>query len=76
MASAVSYPLVLFYDAASRECAAKVEPLLHRDTAGRLQFVSCAAPGIHARDASGRCWTGIVALEAAYRAAWDGQVTL
>jgi predicted DCC family thiol-disulfide oxidoreductase YuxK len=76
MAPAVSYPLVVFYDAASRECAAEVEPLLHRDTAGRVRFVSCAAPGIHARDASGRCWTGIVALEAAYRAAWDAEVSL
>jgi predicted DCC family thiol-disulfide oxidoreductase YuxK len=74
--STISYPLVVFYDAASRECAAKVEPLLHRDTAGRLQFVESRTPGIHARDAAGRCWTGIVALEAAYRAAWDGEVSL
>ena len=76
MTSAISYPLVLFYDAASRECAAQVGPLLHRDTAGRLQFVESRTPGIHARDASGRRWTGIVALEAAYRAAWDGEVSL
>lgn len=76
MALAISYPLIVSYDAASRECAAKVEPLLHRDTAGRLQFVESRTAGIHARDASGRCWTGIVALEAAYRAAWDGEVSL
>ena len=76
MTSTISYPLVVFYDAACRDCATKVGPLLHRDTAGRLQFVESRTPGIHARDASGRCWTGIVALEAAYRAAWDGEVSL
>jgi hypothetical protein len=51
MTSRICYPLVVFYDPTSRECAAK-------------------------RDAGGRCWTGIVALEAAYRAAWDGEVSL
>lgn len=40
MSSAISYPLVLYYDA------------------------------------SGRSRVGIVALEAAYRAAWDGEVSL
>lgn len=74
MPSAISYPLVVFYDASSRECVMKIAPLLQRDTAGRLQFVECPTPGIHARDASGRRWTGIVALEAAYRAARDGEV--
>ena len=76
MPSAISYPVVVSYDAASPESAAKLAPLLHRDTGGRLQFVESRTPGIHARDASGRCWTGLVALEAAYRAAWDGEVSL
>ena len=76
MPSSISYPVVVFYDPASRECAASLEPLLHRGTAGRLQFVESKTPGIHACDASGRCWTGLVALEAAYRAAWDGEVSL
>jgi hypothetical protein len=70
---AISYPLVVYYDSSS---AGKLETLLRRDCAGRLKFVDCATPGIHARDARGRSWTGIVALEAAYRAAWDGEVLL
>ena len=76
MTSTISYPLVVFYDGASRECARKIAALRNRDTAGRLQFVGCATPGIRARDAHGRQWTGLVALEAAYRAAWDGEVSL
>lgn len=76
MPSTISYPVVVSYDVASRECVARLEPLLHRDTAGRVRFVESKTPGLHARDASGRCWTGIVALEAAYRAAWDGEVSL
>ena len=50
MSSKMSYPLAVFYDATSRECAAKVAPLLRRDTAGRLQLVESRTPGIHARD--------------------------
>ena len=73
---AISYPLVVYYDSSSRDSASKLEALLRRDCAGRLKFVDRAAPGIHARDATGRSWTGIVALEAAYRAAWDGEVSL
>jgi predicted DCC family thiol-disulfide oxidoreductase YuxK len=76
MSSTISYPLVVFYDGASPECTRKIEALRNRDTAGRLQFVGCATPGIRARDAHGRQWTGLVALEAAYRAAWDGEVSL
>jgi len=71
----ICYPLVVFYDATSRDCVAKIEPLLKLDTAGRLQFVDCSAPGIRARDAQGRWLVGIVALEAAHRAAWAGQVS-
>jgi hypothetical protein len=74
--TAISYPLVVFYDSSSPESLEKIEALLGRDCAGRLKFVDCATPGIHARDARGRSWTGIVALEAAYRAAWDGEVSL
>jgi len=74
--TAISYPLVVFYDSSSRASVEKIEALLGRDCAGRLKFVCCPTPGIHARDARGRTWTGIVALEAAYRAAWDGQVSL
>jgi hypothetical protein len=70
---AITYPLVVYYDSSS---ASKLEALLRRDCAGRLKFVDCAMPGIHARDARGRSWTGIAALEAAYRAAWDGEVSL
>jgi hypothetical protein len=74
MTSEIRYPLVLFYDAA---CRSKIEPLRRFDTAGRLELVeSTTLGGIRARDASGRSWVGIVALEAAYRAAWDGKVAL
>lgn len=74
MTSEIRYPLVLFYDAESRS---KVEPLRRFDTAGRLELVESSSPGgIRARDANGRSWVGIVALEAAYRAAWDGKVSL
>ncbi len=77
MSSAINYPLVLFYDSGSRDCLAKVEPLRRFDTAGRLELVAGATgSGIRARDAGGQSWVGIVALEAAYRAAWDGQVSL
>lgn len=76
MPSAISYPLVVFYDGASDECVRRIESLRKRNTGGRLQFVGCATPGIRARDAQGRQWTGLVALEAAYRAAWDGEVSL
>ena len=77
MTSAIRYPLVLFYDAASADCLAKVAPLRRLDTAGRLELVASSTPGgIRARDAAGRSWVGIVALEAAYRAAWDGEVSL
>ena len=77
MTSAIRYPLVLFYDAASADCLAKVDPLRRFDTAGRLELVESSTPGgIRARDAGGRSWVGIVALEAAYRAAWDGVVSL
>lgn len=75
MTSAICYPLVVFYDAASPDCVAKIEPLLKLDTGGRLQLVDCSAPGIRARDAQGRWLVGIVALEAAYRAAWAGEVS-
>ena len=34
MALAISYPLIVSYDAASRECAAKVEPLLRGSELG------------------------------------------
>ena len=76
MTSTISYPLVVFYDAASRDCARSIEALRECASGGRLQFVGCAKPGIRARDAHGREWTGILALEAAYRAAWDGEVAL
>jgi len=77
MTSAIRYPLVLFYDAASADCLAKVEPLRRFHTAGRLELVESSTPGnIRARDAGGRSWVGIVALEVAYRAAWDGEVSL
>jgi hypothetical protein len=72
----MEYPLILYYDAASPECAARVERLRSYQTAGRLEIVASTQPGIHARDAAGRCWVGIVALEAAYRAAWAGKVPL
>lgn len=67
MALPVSYPLVVFYDASS---SAKIEPLRAVDTRGRLEFVPSTEPGIRARDANGRWLVGIVALEAASRAAW------
>jgi hypothetical protein len=74
MTSAIRYPLVVYY---SPDCATKIAPLRIRDSGGRLQFVESASPGgIRARDARGRCLVGIVALEAAYRAAWDGEVSL
>jgi predicted DCC family thiol-disulfide oxidoreductase YuxK len=76
MPSAIAYPLVVYYDAASRDCAAKVERLRSRDTGGRLRLVDCSRPGIRACDARGRWLVGIVALEWAYRAAWDGEVSL
>jgi hypothetical protein len=68
----ICYPLVVFYDAASPDCVAKIEPLLKLETAGRLQLQPGLAGGIRARDAQGRWLVGIVALEAAYRAAWAG----
>jgi hypothetical protein len=76
MSSAIAYPLVVYYDAASRDCAAKIDRLRNRHTGGRVRLVDCARPGIRACDASGRWLVGIVALEAAYRAAWDGEVSL
>jgi hypothetical protein len=77
MTSGLRYPLVLFYDAGSSDCMAKVAGLRNRDTGGRLELVeSSDRGGIRARDASGRCFVGIMALEAAYRAAWDGEVSL
>jgi hypothetical protein len=76
MSSAISYPLVVYYDAASPDSVAKIAPLRERDTGGRLQLVDRAGRGIRARDARGRWLVGIVALEAAYRAAWDGEVSL
>lgn len=77
MTSGLRYPLVLFYDAGSPDCVAKVAPLRRFDTAGRLELVASSTPGgIRACDAGGRSWVGIVALEAAYRAAWDGEVSL
>jgi hypothetical protein len=75
MTSAISYPLVVFYDAGSRDCVAKIEPLLRLDTGGRLQLRPGNAGGIRACDAQGRWLVGIVALEAAYRAAWAGKVS-
>lgn len=74
MRSAISYPLIVYY---APECAAKVASLRNRDSGGRLQFIESSDPGgIRARDARGRWLVGIVALEAAYRAAWDGEVAL
>jgi hypothetical protein len=74
MTSSISYPLVVYY---SPDCAGKIAALRSRDSGGRLQFIESANPGgVRARDARGRCLVGIVALEAAYRAAWDGEVSL
>ena len=76
MTSALTFPLVLYYDAASPECIAKVAPLRERNTAGRLRLVESSGRGIRACDANGRWLVGIMALEAAYRAAWAGEVSL
>jgi predicted DCC family thiol-disulfide oxidoreductase YuxK len=77
MTSALRYPVVLFYDERSPYCVAQVMPLRNRDTAGRLQLVASSDPGgIRARDANGRWLVGLMALEAAYRAAWAGEVSL
>lgn len=72
----IRYPLTVFYDASSPACAREIAPLKALDAGGRLKLVDCAEPkaGIHARDSGGRWFTGIAALEAAYRAAWAPSV--
>jgi len=47
MASDVSYPLTVFYDASCPACAAQIEPLKKCNTHGRLELVDCSAPGFH-----------------------------
>ncbi len=72
MATAIRYPLVIFYDPASAQCRETIRSLRELETGQRLQFAEFDVPGsIRARDASGRWFTGIGAVEAAYRAAWD-----
>ena len=84
-ASALQYPLTVFYDGSCALCATEMTALQKLDRDGRLELVDCSAPDfddaglgvsraammsrIHARDADGRWLSGIDVFEATYGAA-------
>jgi hypothetical protein len=74
--SAIACPLTVYYDGTSAACAREITSLKALHAGDRLTFVECTGlkAGIQARDANGRCFTGITAVEAAYKAAWSPSV--